>query len=122
MENVLKEIKKLGGEKVEFIILFGSVAQNKSNKFSDIDLAVYYNGDKKQRFNFRLKALGNLPDKYDIRIFQDLPLYVQKEVLRGKVVYARDRGFVYDKAYEVVKRFEDFKKTYYDYINFKKIV
>mgnify|MGYP006291850749 CR=1 FL=1 len=122
MKNIIKKIKRLGGRNVKFIILFGSVSCGKDNKFSDIDIAVYYKGNKKQRFDFRKKVLINLPDRYDVKIFQDLPLYIQKEVLKGRLVYASDMFFVYNKAYEVIQGFEDFKKAYYDYINLEKIV
>lgn len=106
---------------VEFVILFGSRADGKSNKMSDYDFAVYFNGNKKERFNFRKKILGILTDVNDVVIFQDLPIYVQKEVLKGKVIYAKNLSFVYDTAYETIKRFDDFKKIYYDYINMEKM-
>ena len=107
-------------DKVKFVILFGSVALNKENKFSDIDFAIYHSGNKGERFNFRLKLMTKLSDDFDIQIFQDLPLYVRKEVLKGKVIYG-DVKFVYDVAYETIKAFEDFKKGYYDYINHERI-
>ncbi|MEK6874067.1 MAG: nucleotidyltransferase domain-containing protein [Nanoarchaeota archaeon] len=110
-------------DSVKFIILFGSYAYGRPNKLSDYDFAVYYVGDKKERFKFRLKILSKLSDDFDVQIFQDLPLYVQKEVLKGKVIYVKDEdlGFVYDTAYSVIKRFEDFKKAYYDYIGMERI-
>ena len=114
----LKKLREMPDfDKVNFVFLFGSHAQGKENKFSDIDFAVYCDGDKKERFKFRMNLLGKMPDNFDIQIFQDLPLYVRKEVLKGKVIYARDKGFVYEIAYETIKAFEDFKKGYYDYIN-----
>jgi len=107
--------------KVKFIFLYGSYAENKQNKLSDIDFAVYYQGDKKERFNFRLKILGKLPDNFDVQIFQDLPLFVRIEVLKGKLIYTKDLAFVYDTAYQTIKAFEGFKKYYYDYINTRKL-
>jgi len=50
-----------------------------------------------------------------------LPLYIQKEVLKGKIIYAKDMGFVYDVAYETIKAFDRFKKYYYDYIDTRKL-
>ncbi len=114
----MKELMEMPDfDSVNFVILFGSQANRKANKMSDYDFAVYYEGNAKERFNFRLKILAKLPDKFDVQVFQDLPLYVQKEVLKGKIIYAKNMGFVYDIAYETIKRFEDFKKYYYDYIN-----
>ncbi len=108
-------------DNVEFVFLFGSYSQKKQNNLSDVDFAVYYKGDKKERFKFRLKLLAKLPDKFDVQIFQDLPLYVRKEVLKGEVIYAKDLGFVYETAYETIKAFEDFKKYYYDYIGMERM-
>ena len=120
-DEIVSKIKKLGKGRVKFIILFGSVAQGKSNKFSDVDLAVYYDGSKKERFNFLIKLAGMLPNRCDVKTFQDLPLYIQKDVLKGKLIYAKNEFFVYGIAYETIKKFEDFKKGYYDYINLERI-
>lgn len=117
MENVIKIIRKIGGDNVEFVFLFGSVVSGKNSKFSDVDLAVYYKGSKKERFDFRVKVLGKLGDKYDVKIFQDLPLYLRVDVLKGKLLYSSDMRFVYDVAYETVRRFGDFKKYVDDYID-----
>ncbi len=108
-------------DRVKFVFLFGSVAEGNSNKLSDVDFAVYYDGDGRKRFKFRLKLLGKLPDGFDVQIFQDLPLYVRINVLKGKLIYSGDLDFAYEVAYDTIKRFEDFKKGYYDYINLEKI-
>ena len=107
--------------RVKFVILFGSQASGKANKMSDYDFAVYYDGSDKERFDFRKKILSIVPDKFDVHVLQDLPLYVQNEVLKGKVIYAKDLRFAYDHAYEIIKRFEDFKKYYYDYIGLERM-
>ena len=111
----LKERKDF--DRVKFVILFGSQVLGKANKMSDYDFAVYYDGDSRERFDFRVSFGGNLPDSFDLQVFQDLPLYVRKEALKGKVVYSKDMGFVYSIAYETIKAFEDFKRYYYDYIS-----
>lgn len=117
IKNFLNKIKKIPDfEKVKFIYIFGSTVDKKNTKFSDIDFAVYHSGTKKERFKFRMKILGSMSDEYDIQIFQDLPLYVQMQVLKGKIIYAKDEQFVYEVAYDTIKRFEDFKRHYYDYV------
>lgn len=118
----LKKLKEMPDfDRVNFVILFGSYSQNKQNKLSDIDFAVYYNGDSKQRFKFRLKLLTKLPDKFDVQIFQDLPLYVRIETLKGKLIYAKDETFAYDVAYQTMKDYEEGLKKYYeDYINMRR--
>jgi len=119
---LLKKIKKMPDfDRVNFIILYGSHAYGQPNKLSDYDFVIYFKGEKKERFNFRLNLLSEFPDNFDIQIFQDLPLYVRKEVLKGKLIYTKDLNFVYEIAYETIKAFEDFKKAYYDYIDMEMI-
>jgi len=119
----LKKIRKMPNfNKVRFIFLFGSYSNNQQNKISDIDFAVFYNGNNIERFKFRKKLLGNLPNKFDVQIFQDLPLFVRINVLKGKLIYFKDETFVYDKAYETIKKFEDLKKYYEDYIERRPII
>jgi len=111
-------------DKVKFVILYGSYSKGEENKFSDIDFAVYYgdgNREDMKSFKFRLKLLSKLSNHFDVTIFQDLPLYVRINVLKGKLIYFKNIDFVYEIAYDTIQRFEDFKKGYYDYINVEKI-
>lgn len=118
----MRKLKKMPDfDRVKFVILFGSQALGKANPMSDYDFAVYYEGSTKERFNFCMRLSGILGEKFDIKIFQDLPLYVQKEVLKGKLVYYKDLTFVHNVAYRIIQRFEDFKKAYYDYIALEEI-
>lgn len=108
--NVINRILEIGKEKVKFIVLYGSAAKGELTSLSDVDLAVFYDGDKKERFDFRVKVLGRVGDKFDIQTFQDLPLYIQKNVLAtGKVIYFRDYGEVFRIFMKTIREFEDFK-------------
>jgi len=121
-KKLVRTLKKVSNfKKIKFIILYGSYAYGKPSKLSDYDFCIYYDDDKKERFDLRIKLLGNLSSNFDIQVFQDLPLYVRKEVLRGKLIYYKDLSFVYDTAYETIKAFNDFKYAYYDYIGMEKI-
>lgn len=103
--------------RIDFIIFYGSLAQGKGNKSSDIDICVSFRGKKEDMSRFRLKLLTELcDDSYDIQIFQQLPLYVQIEVLKGKVLYVRDKKFLSDIALKTIREFDFFKPHYYDYI------
>lgn len=103
--------------KVKFIILYGSVALGNDNPDSDIDLCVYYSGSQEAASRFRLEILSELlSDDYDLQIYNHLPLYIRKDVLKGKLLYSSSNHFLHDVAYQTIKEFEDFKKYYYDYI------
>lgn len=103
--------------KIKFIVLFGSVAQGTSNQLSDIDAAVFYQGNAEERFKFRVQAAGELPDKVDVQIFQDLPLMVKKEVLAGKPLYYTDFQFIFDEFMKVIKEYNTFEKYYKEYLS-----
>jgi predicted nucleotidyltransferase len=116
-----KELEKIkvieGFEKVRFIFLFGSAAAGRLRTDSDIDLCIYYNGSREEASRFRFKVLSELAeDRYDVQIFQQLPLYVRVEVLKGELIYCADTRFVYEVAGETIKDFESFKHRFYDYI------
>lgn len=110
ISNVIKKIKDIGGAKIKFIVLYGSAAKGKSTGLSDIDIAVYYEGDKRERFEFRVKILGRVGSKFDIQTFQDLPLYIQKDTLStGDVIYYRDYKDIFNIFMKTIREFEDFK-------------
>ena len=120
ISKLINEIKKMKNKRIKFVFIFGSVLTSKFNKLSDIDVCIYYDADKRERFNFLIE-LGRNFSEYDTHIFQDLPLYVRKEVLKGKLIYCQDVQFVYDVAYQTLQEWGFFKKGYYDYIQRKGI-
>lgn len=104
--------------KIEFIILYGSQLSNYNYEDSDIDLCLYIDNKKEKELSeIRLNILKKINDKLDIQMFQLLPLYVQNEVLKGKVIYVRDENLLYKIVYKVIEEFEDFYPFYSDYIN-----
>lgn len=102
--------------KIQFVILYGSAAEGKEGELSDIDLAAGYDGSKGERFDFRVRVLGDLPDKFDVQIFQDLPLYLKMEALKGQVLYYRDFRELHEIAMETIKGYQFFKPNFLDYI------
>lgn len=112
--QVIRSMEEFGA--VEFVIFYGSRAQRTQTEASDLDICVYYKGKEEEMSRFRLKLLSRLPSYCDVQIFQQLPLYVRKEVLRGRVIYARDRRFLHDVALKTIRDFESFRPRFYDYI------
>lgn len=61
-QNIVKKLKGLDKKKaIRFIILFGSKSKNTATPLSDTDIAAYYDAPAKERFRFRIQALGELP-------------------------------------------------------------
>ena len=110
VHSAVNKIKKIGGKKIKFIILYGSIVEGNQTPLSDIDLSVYYEGTKEERFKFRMEALGNVNDKFDIQIFQDLPLYIRKEIIsHGEILYQKNYSEIFDIFIKTIKSFGDFK-------------
>ena len=122
VETLLRTLKTMKEfKKVKFIFIYGSEVSGEKLETSDVDFCVYYDtNDKEEMVKFRLRLLSKLPKNFDVQIFQLLPLFMRKEVLKGKLIYAKDEKFVYQKAYETLEDFESFKRHYYDYIGMMK--
>jgi len=85
IDGAVQKIPSLGGDRVRFIILYGSVSSGRMKSDSYIDIGVYYDAEGSR---FRLNVLSDLfDDIYDIKIFQQLPLPLRMEVLGGEVLY-----------------------------------
>jgi len=90
------------------MLIYGSVAKGESNERSDIDICVVVPlVDDKIRFSRSI--LANVKDeRYDVRIFELMPLYLKMEVIEhGEAVYARD-------IYELYEYFYTFRKLWMD--------
>ncbi len=112
-ENLLNRLKSLlNFDKLKFVYLYGSVPRRESTERSDIDICLYYEEEKESLHEKLLKISGSLPDKYDVHMFQLLPLPIKKEVFSGDLLYAENRGFVHDLARETIKDYENFEPRY----------
>ncbi len=110
VSDVITKIKDIGGDRIKFIVLYGSAAKGKTTDLSDIDIAVFYSGDKRERFQFRVKILGRIGNKFDIQTYQDLPLYIQNEILSGgEVLYFSDYTEIFNTFMKTIREFDDFK-------------
>jgi predicted nucleotidyltransferase len=110
ISEVISKIKDFGGDRIKFIVLYGSTAKKRNTNLSDIDIAVYHSGDKSERFHFRMKILGRIGNKFDVQTYQDLPLYVQNEILSsGEVLYFSDYTEIFNTFMKTIREFGDFK-------------
>jgi predicted nucleotidyltransferase len=120
IKEFLETIRKFEEfKRVKFIILFGSAVEGNLTEDSDIDICIYFDGSKVEGEKFRLKLLSELPDYFDVQIFNSLPIFVRKEVLKGKPIFIADREFTYEIFYKTLEEFEDFRKYLYDYVGMR---
>ena len=101
------------------VMLFGSSARQEAHAASDVDVCLVLNGGR-DRLPSRLSEIkvGYLArHRLDIQIFQQLPLYVCRRVLKeGKVLWVRDDEALYELALRTARAFEDFRPRYEDYL------
>jgi hypothetical protein len=102
------------------VILFGSAARGEATVQSDLDvcLVLYAGGDQpRDSGQLAYKRLEYLHFNLDMKIFQQLPLYVRRRVLKeGRVLLVKDEDQLYEVAFRTAQAFEDFKCIYYDYL------
>ena len=85
----------------------------RDTKKSDIDICLILN----KKINKLEKRLDYsiINKKLDVQIFQNLPLYIRKRILKeGKILYCKDMDKLYDIALKTIREFEDYK-FYYNY-------
>ena len=107
-------------EHVKLAYLFGSVAEGKKGKLSDVDLAVFLDESlsKKERFNLQLKLISELTsimktDKVDLVIMNDAPLSLNYEIIKANhPLLVRDKEKKIDFEHGILSRYLD--RRYYE--------
>ncbi|MBI3034800.1 nucleotidyltransferase domain-containing protein [Candidatus Woesearchaeota archaeon] len=93
--NLKKDLKEIKDD-VFAILIYGSYAVGGANIRSDVDVCVVLkNNDKEEINNVNRKILriSAKNEKYDIRIFEQMPLFMKNQVIKnGKVTYAKDKA------------------------------
>ena len=119
--KILGKVRELDADgRVRFIALYGSLVEGRGSGLSDIDVALYYDGGEEERFSFRVALQGELGERFDVQIFQDLPLYVRREIVaRGRVIFYTDYDFLFNVYLQTLREYSDFERhlrTYYSYL------
>lgn len=81
-------------ERVKLAYLFGSVAEGKEGKLSDVDIAVFLDESlsKPERFNLQLKLISGLTsilktDRIDLIVMNNAPLLLKYNIIKhGKIL------------------------------------
>ncbi len=101
MEHLKKDFRDFKGRCLG-ILLFGSYVEGEQTKRSDIDVCVV--NPSKGVLN---DISGKLGGKYDIKVFDNLPLYIKLEIIRHHVV-------VYGNEANLSEYFYFFRKLWQD--------
>ena len=105
---ILIHKKALADPRVNGMMIYGSSLH--SSNFRDIDIALFVTPpfSENQCYNLRLEYLKEVPEYFDLHIFNLLPVAIQHGVLQGKVIFAEDE--MYDLVYHSIQEYEDFVK------------
>lgn len=115
-QEIIKKLTNLFSHKPEIILayLFGSVAEGKVHKFSDIDVAIYLKDFKKgNEFDYKLNLLGELndilqTDDIDLVILNNTPPTLKNRIIRyGLLVKCVDEAFRRRYLIQSYKEYED---------------
>ena len=97
------------------VILYGSRARGEQTSGSDIDVCLVLASDKVSSEDLLAVRERYLAEHavVDLRIFQQLPLYIRHRVLKeGVVLFCKDVDALYTIACRTAQAYEDFKPIY----------
>ena len=105
---------------VKLAYLFGSVAEGKEGKLSDVDIAVFLDESlsKPERFNLQLKLISGLTsilktDRVDLVIMNDAPLSLNYEIIKANhPLVVRNKGEKIEFEHGILSRYLD--RRYYE--------
>ncbi|MCX9012892.1 MAG: nucleotidyltransferase domain-containing protein [Candidatus Methanoperedens sp.] len=96
-------------EDVFAVLLYGSVAKGEETPRSDIDICIVAPRCPDRRGLFRdiSRRLDTTLKRYDIRIFEELPLYIQIQIVqKNEIINTKDIYELYEYFYNVLKLWE----------------
>ncbi len=92
------------------VVLFGSHVEGGMRPNSDIDIAVL-SLDKDRNKNLKLQKdlLGKFPLKFDIRVFELFPIYIQISIVENYLIVFGDLLDISEYFYKFRKKWDDCK-------------
>lgn len=105
---------------IEIAYLYGSTAEKKEGKLSDIDIGVYLAEklNKKERFDLRLKLQTEISsllktDKVDLVIMNDTQIALNFEIIKANSpIFVRSREKKIELEHKIMSKYLD--RRYYD--------
>ena len=117
--NLIKKIRKdfnflrakIESGEIDSVMLYGSYARNEQTIRSDIDICIVAPKLKtpKQFSGFLREVWQNInANKYDVRIFEELPLYIKMDIIKNhQIILSRSIPELYYHFYHFRKIWND---------------
>jgi len=102
--SLRKEFEFISGE-VEGILLYGSYARSTADERSDIDICII----KPKTRKVLTRILTKVGGRYDVKIFEDLPLYVKMGVIEKYMIIFGNEPQISYYLYGFRKKWEDMR-------------
>ncbi len=97
------------------VVIFGSFARGES--YRDIDICLVLWQSRISEVNNLQKEIAYSEPGLDVHLFQDLPLYIQIQVLEeGINKLVKDEDAYYDLVRITLQQWEDFRPLYENYL------
>ena len=91
------------------VIIFGSFATKENTSLSDIDIAIITKTlDEGENLRVRIEASGKAPKKYDIQVFESLPMVLKGSILENFLILFGDPLEIGMYLYHFRKLWEDY--------------
>ncbi len=82
-------------DKVLAVLIYGSYASNEQSEKSDVDICIVVGDNDKEKIKQiipEMLKISGKNERYDIRIFEIMPLYMKIEVINNNIpVYVKDK-------------------------------
>ncbi|HUX98007.1 MAG TPA: nucleotidyltransferase domain-containing protein [Candidatus Deferrimicrobium sp.] len=92
------------------VVLFGSFIENATRPTSDIDISVLSRTqDEAKNIQLQKDLLGQFPLKFDIRVFELFPIYIQISIVQNYIVIFGDPLDISEYFYHIRKKWDDCK-------------
>ena len=104
------------------VYLFGSILNENFNSQSDADVCLLL-APKSPRLPYHPDEMSKIKLSYlkdfelDIQIFQQLPIYIRKRVLKeGRMLYCQNEDKLYELATQHIREYADFEHIYKEFL------
>lgn len=106
LEDIRRDLDFLSDREV---LLFGTYVSGEFGPRSDIDVAIITRlKDRGAMMSIRIDAAGEAPDKYDIQVFEQLPMIIKGSILENFQVLFGDPLEIGEYLYLFRKFWKDF--------------